>query len=325
MEEGTLFSNPEPLGPTVLVFVGRGRVRIDPGPKAEREQLRRFSGAPALDVPVKWCFVRLHPADFDRLIDTIRLEPDPDAATRLRAGAADLRRALGPQLRARRAAPGLALVAAAERRRRGRRFPVPARARADLRALRGRGGGREPVRPRSPDPDLRVPSAARAAQPSRSRRRSTCSIRSSPSASSPSGSSSRACTGSTLGSVAATTLRLRLDDDFRVSSVSSDGRHRAALLPCARARQHRRLARRDRASATGRSTVVTRYAGRHDPAPIDHELLQVARVHGDFSPRADRSARPSSTATARRGIRILPRRPSRRSPPPSTRRRAGSP
>ncbi len=83
MEDGTLFSNPEPLGPTVLVFVGRGSVRFDPVPSAEREQLRRFSGQPTLEVPVKWSFVRVNPAEFARLIDGSGLQPDPDAGLRV--------------------------------------------------------------------------------------------------------------------------------------------------------------------------------------------------------------------------------------------------
>ena len=66
MEDGTLFSTPEDLGPTAFAFVGRGRVRFSPAPPAEREQLRQFSGADAIDREVGWAFVRMHPADFHR-------------------------------------------------------------------------------------------------------------------------------------------------------------------------------------------------------------------------------------------------------------------
>ena len=86
MEDGTLFATPESVGRTALIFVGRGRVRFLPGPAAEREQLRQFAGKPELDKAVKWAFVRLHPDDFEQLIDTSRLEPEP-AAERRRAEA----------------------------------------------------------------------------------------------------------------------------------------------------------------------------------------------------------------------------------------------
>ena len=62
--------------------MGRARVRFSPAPPAEREQLRQFSGGTAIDREVGWAFVRLHPADFHRAIETGRLEPEPDPGAR---------------------------------------------------------------------------------------------------------------------------------------------------------------------------------------------------------------------------------------------------
>jgi hypothetical protein len=82
-EQGTLFSSPPSLGPTALVFVGEGTVRFQPGPEAEREQLRQFAGKRELVERVRGAFIRIHPADFHRTLVPARLEPDPDGARRL--------------------------------------------------------------------------------------------------------------------------------------------------------------------------------------------------------------------------------------------------
>ena len=82
MEKGTLFSAPPDLGPTALLFVGEGQVRVSPRPPAEREQLRQFCGRPTLVDRVGAAFIRLHPADLHRLLDQPRLEPDPEASRR---------------------------------------------------------------------------------------------------------------------------------------------------------------------------------------------------------------------------------------------------
>jgi hypothetical protein len=70
------------------------------------------------------------------------------------------------------------------------------------------------------------------------------------------------------------TLRLRLADDLRVSSVQSgDG----SKLLYFRVREQGTLvvSLGPLAGHDGPFTLVTRYAGRHDPAPVDQELLQV--------------------------------------------------
>jgi hypothetical protein len=275
LEDGTLFSNPEPIDPTVLVFVGRGRVRVDPSPRAEREQLRRFSGDPALDVPIKWCFVRMHPGDLGRLIDTSQLEPDPEAARRL---------ALAQRIFAERSLRSFALDA-----------PLPG---SPWWLLPGAGDAvvdfpwrrrvltfalsrseAEDVNLFDRDRQIQIcmyPSAARAGQPSAlpsavETLDQDLSVRFEPEQ-----LELTAVHRLRLRSVVASTLRLRLDDDFRVSSVSSaDGtpllffrvRGQGSIVVSLGG-----IAERDQPF-----TVVTRYAGRHDPAPVEHELLQVGQ------------------------------------------------
>ncbi|HET7291219.1 MAG TPA: M1 family aminopeptidase [Vicinamibacteria bacterium] len=82
MEHGTLFLAPESLGPTVAVFAGQGTVHFRPRPETEREQLRQFVGRPELKDGVRLAFVRIHPADLPRTLEPLRLERDPEAASR---------------------------------------------------------------------------------------------------------------------------------------------------------------------------------------------------------------------------------------------------
>ncbi len=82
MDKGTLFTAPADLGPTALLFVGEGQVRVSPRPPAEREQLRQFCGQPVLLDRVGAAFIRLHPADLHRLLDPPRLVPDPETSRR---------------------------------------------------------------------------------------------------------------------------------------------------------------------------------------------------------------------------------------------------
>lgn len=53
---------------TALVLRGRAQVRFTPPDEAEQGQMRVFAGGPALVVAADEAFVRLNPADFDRLI-----------------------------------------------------------------------------------------------------------------------------------------------------------------------------------------------------------------------------------------------------------------
>jgi hypothetical protein len=82
MERGTLFVSAE-VGPTALVFVGDGVVRVSPRPDAEKEQLRQFSGRPDLQERVHTAFIRIHPADLHHVLTPVRLEADPAAPERM--------------------------------------------------------------------------------------------------------------------------------------------------------------------------------------------------------------------------------------------------
>jgi hypothetical protein len=85
MDRGTLFTSPATIGPTALVFIGEGSVRVSPTPPAEREQLRQFSGKEEMVEKVRAVFARIHPADLQRVLAPVRLEPDPAAAKRFPA------------------------------------------------------------------------------------------------------------------------------------------------------------------------------------------------------------------------------------------------
>jgi hypothetical protein len=85
MDRGTLFTSPATIGPTALLFVGEGTVKVSPSPPAEREQLRQFSGQAEMVENVRAVFARIHPADLHRVLSPVRLEPDPAAAGRLAA------------------------------------------------------------------------------------------------------------------------------------------------------------------------------------------------------------------------------------------------
>lgn len=82
MDRGTLFLAPESLGPTVAVFAGEGTVLFRPQPETEREQLRQFAGRTELKDGVRLAFVRIHPADLTRALQPLRLERDPGAGSR---------------------------------------------------------------------------------------------------------------------------------------------------------------------------------------------------------------------------------------------------
>jgi hypothetical protein len=84
LEQGSLFTTPASLGPTAIVFVGRATARFRPRPEEEKEQLRQFSGRRELNEKVNRAFLRLHPADFHRVFVPGRLEPDPAGASRLK-------------------------------------------------------------------------------------------------------------------------------------------------------------------------------------------------------------------------------------------------
>ena len=71
-----------------------------------------------------------------------------------------------------------------------------------------------------------------------------------------------------------TTLRLRLDDDFRVESVTSpeNGRH---LFFRVRGQGGLMISLGSLGGARGEVNLTVRYSGVHEPAPVDQEVIQV--------------------------------------------------
>jgi hypothetical protein len=82
LEQGTLFTAPASVGPTVLVFSGKGVVDFNPGPATEKEQLRQYSGKTRLVQPIRHFFFRLHPAKIFEWLGKPQLLDDPRAASR---------------------------------------------------------------------------------------------------------------------------------------------------------------------------------------------------------------------------------------------------
>lgn len=276
MEEGTLFTTPDDLGPTAFVFVGRARVRFSPAPPPEREQLRQFSGATALDREVKWAFFRLHPADFHAAIETSRLEPEQDPGAR---------RAEAERIFAARAGRSF-LVDADLPRSPWWLMPTPGDAIVDFpwgrkRVLTLAISAGEPEDLNLFDRDRRLqicsyPSGGRPARYSEDDRRVAdvldheLAVRFDPER-----VEVRATHTMRLRMLSpSSTLRLRLHDDFRVLSVTSD---EGSNLLFFRVRDQGSLvvslgplAQRERPFS-----ITTRYLGRHDPAPLDQEIVQV--------------------------------------------------
>jgi hypothetical protein len=283
MENGTLFTTPDTLGPTAFVFVGRARVRFSPLPQSEREQLRQFCGGSTLDREIGWAFIRLHPADFRRALETGDLVPDDNPGPR-RAEAERVFRdrsqrsftidALLPRspwwLMP---TPGDAIVDFPWGRKRVLTFAVSAGEPEDVNLFdRDRrfqictypSGGRAP---RYSDDDRRVVDVldndiTARFDPERLEVVATHTMR--------------------VKVLAPTsTLRLRLHDDFRVASVSSE---EGSSLLFFRVRDQGSLvvslgplARREEPF-----TLTTRYSGRHDPAPVDQELVQIKTPNVDL-------------------------------------------
>ena len=79
MRRGTLFTSPPSVGPTALVFIGKGQVRFRPRPQAERRQLEIFCGRQELVEKVERAFIRINPVDLATLLSPLPLERDPGA------------------------------------------------------------------------------------------------------------------------------------------------------------------------------------------------------------------------------------------------------
>ncbi len=278
MEDGTLFSSPQEIGPTLLLFVGRARVRFTPSPAAEREQLRQFGGELAIDRVVDWAFVRMHPIDFHRSLGSHALEPDPNPGRR---------RAEAERLFRERSERSFIVDA-----------PLP---RSPWWLMPGVGDavvdfpwGRKRV--------LTFALTSNEAEDmnlfDRDRRLQICSYASDGRAAQFSEDDGRvldvlehdlhARFEPVRFEISAThrmwvrlvapvaTLRLRLHDDFKVSSVQS-GSGGNLLFFRVRGQHTIVVSLGPLANREEPFTLVTRYSGRHDPAPVDHELVQVGR------------------------------------------------
>jgi hypothetical protein len=276
MEDGTLFTTPDSLGPTAFAFVGRGRVRFSPSPAAEREQLRQFGGAPAIDREVGWAFFRLHPADFHSALETGRLAPEP---------APGARRAEAQRVWEARSGRSF-LIDTPLPRSPWWLMPSPGDAVVDFPWGRKRvltlaisSGEPEDVNLFDRDRRLQIctyPSGGRAPRYNEDDRRAADILDNDITARfEPERLEVQATHTMRLRLLGpASTLRLRLHDDFRVASVTSEDGGRLLFF---RVREQGNLVvslgplgRDDRPFR-----ITTRYAGRHDPAPVDQELVQV--------------------------------------------------
>jgi hypothetical protein len=277
MEDGTLFSTPEDLGPTAFAFVGRARVRFSPAPPAEREQLRQFSGAESIDREIGWAFVRLHPADFHRAIETGRLEPEPNPSAR---------RSEAQRVWRDRSSRSF-IIDAPLPRSPWWLMPTPGDAIVDFPWGRKRvltfalsAGEAEDVNLFDRDRRLQIctyPSGGRAPRYSEDDRRVVDVLHNDITARfDPERFEVLATHSMRVKLLSPTsTLRLRLHDDFRVASVTSE---EGGSLLFFRVRDQGNLvvSLGPLAQREEPFTLTTRYSGRHNPAPIDQELVQVA-------------------------------------------------
>jgi len=76
LADGSIFVSEIDQGMTAVVMIGRGQMIFNPAPDAEKTQLRIFSGADVLDTSFDAAYLRINPADFDRLLST-ELRPAP--------------------------------------------------------------------------------------------------------------------------------------------------------------------------------------------------------------------------------------------------------
>jgi hypothetical protein len=88
LHKGSLFTSPQAIGPTAIVFVGEAEVRMHPAPAAEQQQLVQFCGTPELRERVRTAFIRIHPGDLHRVLSPARFTPYPDGARDLAAARA---------------------------------------------------------------------------------------------------------------------------------------------------------------------------------------------------------------------------------------------
>jgi hypothetical protein len=278
MEDGSLFHTPDAVGATALVFVGKGRVRYSPRPPGEREQLRQYSKDPELDREVKWAFIRLAPEDLSRVLDVTRLEPDPQSA----------RRREEAEKRWRERAPRSFLVDAPLPRSPWWLSPAIGDAVVDFpwkgsRVLTYALAGNEPedVNLFERDRHLKIcsyPSRGRPRDYSEDEGRQVDVLRHELVVRfDPDRLQLSAVDTLHLRFLSpVSTVRLKLDNDFAVSSVTAeDGR--SLLFLRLREQDGLVVSLGALAGQADEMTLTVRYAGHHDPGAMDRELLQVFR------------------------------------------------
>jgi len=294
MEDGSLFHTPDTLGPTALVFVGRGRVRFSPRPEGEREQLRQFSGKRELDHDVDWAFVRLSGEDLSSFLDTTRLEPDPHPE----------RRRDEALKRWRERAPRSFIVDAPLPRSPWWLSPAIGDGVVDFPWKGSRvltyalaASEAEDVNLFERDRQLKIcsyPSSGRPPHYTGDDRRSfdvlrhDLVVRFDPHRK----LLSAVDTLRVSLSQPQLTLRLKLDDDFAVSSVTADD-GRSLLFLRVREQGGLVVSLGPLGGRTGELGITVRYSGRHDPRSMDQELLQIYQEpEPSFADRALLSAPP---------------------------------
>jgi hypothetical protein len=75
MASGSAFVAESPDGPTAVVLLGRGHMRLAPKDQAEQTQIRIFSGEPALDAEFDAVLLRLRPSEFEARFGSGSLTP----------------------------------------------------------------------------------------------------------------------------------------------------------------------------------------------------------------------------------------------------------
>jgi hypothetical protein len=276
MEDGTLFSTPEKVGPTAVVFVGRGRVRFSPAPAAEGEQLRQFSGTSSMDREVGWAFVRVDPDEFQGVIDSARLVPETASAARRQQAERIWRDRVERSF----------MIDAPLPRSPWWLLPSPGDAVVDfpwgkhVLTFALSSGEAEDVNLFDRDRRLQIcsyPSGGKPARYSEDDRRAvdvlenTITARFEPERREL--EAAHTMRVRLLGPAA--TLRLRLDDDFRVRSVTA-GDGRSLLFFRVRGQSNLVVSLGPFAAGSQPFTLTTRYGGRHDPLPVDQEALQAS-------------------------------------------------
>jgi hypothetical protein len=75
MDTGSAFVAGTDGGVTAVVLLGRGAMRFTPQEEAEQTQVRIFAGAPAIDTTFDMALLRLHPSQFQPVLDGGMLRP----------------------------------------------------------------------------------------------------------------------------------------------------------------------------------------------------------------------------------------------------------